>query len=225
MRQRNDKPRSSAEKKEDKPRNKPEGGLPVCWSRGNKAIIALWGSCKKLHYTAAEAVICYTYCRYMCCSSYMFYVLQVYLLYMLQVYVLQQLYVVASLGLLDFQGSSNVSSLSPSLCLAAVSQMLIFASGPHCVSKVELWWKMAAPWLVVVTVVAETSSRICFKQQCISHRISQRGVGQRGVFKYNLKFSRLKTASDNCILLNFSSSVVPQKYQLSGNYIWNFIVL
>ena len=41
----------------------------------------------------------------------MFYVLQVYLLYMLQVYVLQQLYVVASLGLLDFQGSSNVSSL------------------------------------------------------------------------------------------------------------------
>ena len=197
----------------------------LCWPRGNKAIIALWGSCKKLHYTAAEAVICYTYCSYtccsyMCCSSYMFYVLQVYLLYMLQVYVLQQLYVVASLGLLDFQGSSNVSSPSPSpsLCLAAVSQMLIFASGPHCVSKVELWWKMAAPWLVVVTVVAETSSRICFKQQCISHQISQRGVGQgreRGVFKYNLKFSRLKTASDNCILLNFSSSVVPQKYQLS----------
>ena len=108
----------------------------LCWSRGNKAIIALWGSCKKLHYTAAEAVICYTYCSYtccsyMCCSSYMFYVLQVYLLYMLQVYVLQQLYVVASLGLLDFQGSSNVSSLPPSMCLAAVSQMLIFASGPH----------------------------------------------------------------------------------------------
>ena len=73
----------------------------LCWPRGNKAIIALWGSCKKLHYTAAEAVICYTYCSYtccsyMCCSSYMFYVLQVYvlqvyLLYVLQVYVLQQL--------------------------------------------------------------------------------------------------------------------------------------
>ena len=176
----------------------------LCWSRGNKAIIALWGSCKKLHYTAAEAVICYTYCSYtccsyMCCSSYMFYVLQVYvlqvyLLYTLQLYVLQQLYVVGSLGLLDFQGSSNVSSLPLSVSGSSFTNVDI------CINftKVEPSQKMAVAWWVVLTVVAETSSRICFKQQCISHQISQRGVGQgreRGVFKYNLKFFQIK----NCI--------------------------
>ena len=44
----------------------------LCWSRGNKAIIALWGSCKKLHYTAAaiSSTYCsYTYCSYMCSAT------------------------------------------------------------------------------------------------------------------------------------------------------------
>ena len=44
--EKNDKPKSTAEKKEDKRRNKP-GEDYLCWPRGNKAIIALWGSCKK----------------------------------------------------------------------------------------------------------------------------------------------------------------------------------
>ena len=137
-------------------RNKPREEDYLCWPRGNKAIIALWGSCKNLHYGAAA--ISGTIVQLYVLQLYvlLLYVLQ---LYVLQLYVLQQIYVVGSLGLLDFQSSSNVSPCSlpvsgwqqfpKCLYLHLVNPLINFTHIKSCQFFGGLFWQLSRKHLLV----------------------------------------------------------------------------
>ena len=186
-------------------RNKPREEDYLCWLRGNKAIIALWGSCKNLHYGAAAisgtmvqlyaiptAAICASAicmcCRYMCCSSYMW---------------------LAALDFWTFR-AAQMSAPAPSLCLVGSSfpnvyiciwsTLINFTHIKSCQFFGGLFWQLSRKHLLV------------FENSNAFLTGSQRGGwdGQeKSVFKYNLKsdkFSRL----NNCIWQLFKVQIQMQ---------------